>query len=32
LLLLGLILEEFSSSYFIRVLLGFFVILALKTD
>jgi hypothetical protein len=32
LLLLGLIFEEFPSSYFIRVLLGFFVILALKTD
>ena len=32
LLLLGLILEVFSSPYFISVLLGFFVILALKTD
>lgn len=32
LLLLGLVLEQFSTPYFIRVLLGFFVILALETD
>jgi hypothetical protein len=32
LLLLGLILEQFSSPYFISVLLGFFVILALEAN
>jgi hypothetical protein len=32
LLLLGLVLEQFSSAYFIRVLLGFFVILALEAN